>query len=288
MPISPIPKTLNSLPDRLFTPTTLQVACKKTPSLLALALPVLSLILKSADLRRADRSLLLGEPGENMKYILVSGGVISGVGKGILASSIGALLHAYGFRTTAIKIDPYINIDAGTFSPYEHGEVFVLDDGGEVDLDLGNYERFMDISLQKDNNITSGKIYQSVIKSERRGDYLGKTVQVVPHITNEIQSWVERVAKESTTGEKDAEPEICVIELGGTIGSIESMPFVEAFRQFRFKEKKNFAAIHVSLVINLVSIFLFFIPTIIPHLPLSPAASKKPSPSKTPSENYAN
>ncbi|KAB0403629.1 hypothetical protein E2I00_017903 [Balaenoptera physalus] len=159
-----------------------------------------------------------------MKYILVTGGVISGIGKGIIASSIGTILKSCGLRVTAIKIDPYINIDAGTFSPYEHGEVFVLNDGGEVDLDLGNYERFLDINLYKDNNITTGKIYQHVINKERRGDYLGKTVQVLS--TDQFDKL-----------------------LGGTIGDIEGMPFVEAFRQFQFKAKReNFCNIHVSLV----------------------------------------
>lgn len=183
-----------------------------------------------------------------MKYILVTGGVISGIGKGIIASSIGTILKSCGLRVTAIKIDPYINIDAGTFSPYEHGEVFVLNDGGEVDLDLGNYERFLDINLSKDNNITTGKIYQHVINKERRGDYLGKTVQVVPHITDAIQDWVMNQAKVPVDVNEE-EPQICVIELGGTIGDIEGMPFVEAFRQFQFKAKReNFYNIHVSLV----------------------------------------
>ncbi|CAF0817999.1 unnamed protein product [Adineta steineri] len=184
----------------------------------------------------------------SMKYILVTGGVISGIGKGIISSSIGTILRSHGYRVTSIKIDPYINIDAGTFSPYEHGEVFVLDDGGEVDLDLGNYERFLDVTLHRDNNITTGKIYQYVIDKERRGDYLGKTVQVVPHITDAIQEWVERVARISVDEDK-ADPEICIIELGGTIGDIESMSFVEAFRQFQFRVKKeNFCLVHVSLV----------------------------------------
>ncbi|XP_027691191.1 CTP synthase 2 isoform X3 [Vombatus ursinus] len=183
-----------------------------------------------------------------MKYILVTGGVISGIGKGIIASSIGTILKSCGLRVTAIKIDPYINIDAGTFSPYEHGEVFVLNDGGEVDLDLGNYERFLDINLYKDNNITTGKIYQHVINKERHGDYLGKTVQVVPHITDAVQEWVMNQSKIPVDGHKE-EPQICVIELGGTIGDIEGMPFVEAFRQFQFKAKReNFCNIHVSLV----------------------------------------
>ncbi|KAI0217671.1 CTP synthase 1 [Lamellibrachia satsuma] len=183
-----------------------------------------------------------------MKYILVTGGVISGIGKGVIASSIGTILKAGGIRVTSIKIDPYINIDAGTFSPYEHGEVFVLNDGGEVDLDLGNYERFLDITLHRDNNITTGKIYQYVINKERRGDYLGKTVQVVPHVTDAIQEWVERVAKIPVDG-NNKEPECCIIELGGTIGDIEGMPFVEAFRQFQFRVKReNFACVHVSLI----------------------------------------
>ncbi|XP_037090024.1 CTP synthase 1-A-like isoform X2 [Pollicipes pollicipes] len=183
-----------------------------------------------------------------MKYILVTGGVISGIGKGVIASSIGAILKGVGFRVTSIKIDPYINIDAGTFSPYEHGEVFVLDDGGEVDLDLGNYERFLDVTLHKDNNITTGKIYQQVINHEREGQYLGKTVQVIPHITDAIMNWVERVARRPVDPE-GLEPEICIIELGGTIGDIEGMPFVEAFRQFQFRVGRgNFCCAHVSLV----------------------------------------
>ncbi|CAG2115602.1 unnamed protein product [Medioppia subpectinata] len=220
-----------------------------------------------------------------MKYILVTGGVISGIGKGVIASSIGTLLKSFALRVTSIKIDPYINIDAGTFSPYEHGEVYVLDDGGEVDLDLGNYERFLDITLHKDNNITTGKIYQHVIEKERRGDYLGKTVQIIPHVTNAIQEWVERVARipvdvrdsglhnsgggdgqqavggkscvpqgcescvPEVTVDESCVPQVCVIELGGTIGDIEGMPFVEAFRQFARKVgPTNFCNVHVSLV----------------------------------------
>ncbi|GAB1607828.1 CTP synthase 1-like isoform X1 [Argonauta hians] len=183
-----------------------------------------------------------------MKYILVTGGVISGLGKGVIASSIGTLLKACNIKVTSIKIDPYINIDAGTFSPYEHGEVFVLDDGGEVDLDLGNYERFLNVTLHRDNNITTGKIYQQVINRERTGDYLGKTVQVVPHITDAIQEWVERVAKIPVSEDKE-QPDVCIIELGGTIGDIEGMPFVEAFRQFQFRVKReNFCNVHVSLI----------------------------------------
>jgi CTP synthase len=184
-----------------------------------------------------------------MKYVLVTGGVISGVGKGIISSSVGTLFKSIGMRVTSIKIDPYINIDAGTFSPFEHGEVFVLDDGGEVDLDLGNYERFLDITLHRDNNITTGKIYEHVINKERKGDYLGKTVQVIPHITDAIMEWVERVARIPVNPNESEEPDICIIELGGTIGDIEGMPFIEAFRQFQFRVKReNFCSIHVSLV----------------------------------------
>ncbi|KAL5220971.1 hypothetical protein ABZP36_025684 [Zizania latifolia] len=183
-----------------------------------------------------------------MKYVLVTGGVVSGLGKGVTASSIGVLLKACGLRVTTIKIDPYLNTDAGTMSPFEHGEVFVLDDGGEVDLDLGNYERFLDIKLTRDNNITTGKIYQSVLNKERRGDYLGKTVQVVPHITDEIQDWIERVAMNPVDG-KEGPPDVCVIELGGTIGDIESMPFIEALGQFSYRVGPgNFCLVHVSLV----------------------------------------
>ena len=183
-----------------------------------------------------------------MKYVVVTGGVLSGLGKGITASSIGVLLKSAGLSVTSVKIDPYLNCDAGTMSPFEHGEVYVLDDGGEVDLDLGNYERFLDISLTKDNNITTGKVYQAVIERERRGDYLGKTVQVIPHITNEIQEWIERVANLSSDGSGKT-PDACVIELGGTVGDIESAPFIEALRQFQFRVgENNICFVHVSLV----------------------------------------
>ena len=183
-----------------------------------------------------------------MKYVVVTGGVLSGLGKGITASSIGVLLKSAGLSVTSVKIDPYLNCDAGTMSPFEHGEVYVLDDGGEVDLDLGNYERFLDIALTRDNNITTGKVYQAVIERERKGDYLGKTVQVIPHITNEIQEWIERVANKSSDGSSKT-PDACVIELGGTVGDIESAPFIEALRQFQFRVgKENICFVHVSLV----------------------------------------
>ncbi|XP_031373426.1 CTP synthase [Punica granatum] len=183
-----------------------------------------------------------------MKYVLVSGGVVSGLGKGVTASSIGVVLQACGLRVTSIKIDPYLNTDAGTMSPFEHGEVFVLDDGGEVDLDLGNYERFLDVTLTKDNNITTGKIYQSVLEKERKGDYLGKTVQVVPHVTDAIKNWIQSVSLIPVDG-KEGPADVCVIELGGTVGDIESMPFIEALRQLSFSVgPDNFCLIHVSLI----------------------------------------
>ncbi|MCE8425801.1 MAG: CTP synthase (glutamine hydrolyzing) [Candidatus Methanoperedens sp.] len=177
-----------------------------------------------------------------MKYIIVTGGVMSGLGKGITAASIGRILKNKGFTVTAIKIDPYINIDAGTMSPYQHGEVFVLKDGGEVDLDLGNYERFLDIELTREHNITTGKVYQTVIEKERRGDYLGKTVQIIPHITNEIKERIRKVSKKSGA-------DICIIEVGGTVGDIESMPFLEAVRQMHSEEhEEDIVFVHVTLV----------------------------------------
>ena len=194
------------------------------------------------------RDISASNPVDCMKYVVVTGGVLSGLGKGITASSIGVLLKSAGLRLTSVKIDPYLNSDAGTMSPFEHGEVFVLDDGGEVDLDLGNYERFLDVALTRENNITTGKVYANVIEKERRGDYLGKTVQVVPHITNEIQDWIERVAHVSADGSGES-PDACVIELGGTVGDIESAPFIEALRQFQFRVgQDNVCFVHVSLV----------------------------------------
>lgn len=183
-----------------------------------------------------------------MKYIIITGGVISGLGKGITASSVGVLLKGCKLSVTSIKIDPYLNIDAGMMSPYEHGEVFVLDDGGQVDLDLGNYERFLNITLTKDHNITTGKIYKKVLDDERAGKYLGKTVQMVPHITDSIQEHITKISKIKVD---DNEPEICIIELGGTVGDIESMIFLEALRQLKYKiGEENFCLIHVSLIPN--------------------------------------
>ena len=174
--------------------------------------------------------------------------MLSGLGKGVTASSIGVLLKSAGLRVTSIKIDPYLNSDAGTMSPFEHGEVFVLDDGGEVDLDLGNYERFLDLNLARDNNLTTGKVYSEVLEAERRGDYLGKTVQVIPHITDAVQDWIIDVAQRSADGSEET-PDVCIIELGGTVGDIESAPYLEALRQFQFRVgRENVTFVHVSLV----------------------------------------
>lgn len=177
-----------------------------------------------------------------MKYIVVTGGVMSGLGKGITAASIGRLFVDMGYKVVPIKIDPYINIDAGTMNPFQHGEVYVLKDGTEVDLDLGHYERFIGEELTGKHNITTGKIYRSVIEKERRGDYLGQTVQIIPHVTDEIKRWIRNVAEKSGA-------EICLIEIGGTVGDIESMPFLEAIRQMHNEEEEDdFALVHVTLV----------------------------------------
>ncbi len=174
------------------------------------------------------------------KFIFVTGGVLSGLGKGITSASIGLLMKSRGLKTTNIKIDPYLNYDAGTMNPYQHGEVFVLDDGGEVDLDLGNYERFLDTSLTFDHNITTGKVYSAVIEKERMGDYLGATVQVIPHVTNEIKERIRRIAKDY---------DVVIVEVGGTVGDIESMPFLEAARQMQLEEgRENVAFVHVTYV----------------------------------------
>ena len=178
----------------------------------------------------------------NTKYIFVTGGVVSSLGKGITAASLGRLLKSRGYKVTIQKFDPYINIDPGTMSPYQHGEVFVTDDGAETDLDLGHYERFIDINLSKNSNTTTGKIYQSVINKERRGDYLGGTVQVIPHITNEIKERVFRVGQQDNA-------DFVITEIGGTVGDIESLPFLEAIRQVKKDVGKNDVLyIHVTLV----------------------------------------
>jgi CTP synthase len=176
------------------------------------------------------------------KYVFVTGGVLSSVGKGIVTSSIGKMLQARGFRVTAIKIDPYVNVDAGTMNPYMHGEVYVTEDGGETDLDLGWYERFLDLNLKRENNITTGIIYKAVIEKERRGDFLGRCVQIVPHITNEIKSRIRGVAANSNV-------DVVLTEVGGTVGDIEGLPFLEAIRQMRLEEGyENTLYVHVALV----------------------------------------
>jgi CTP synthase len=177
-----------------------------------------------------------------MKYIFVTGGVLSSVGKGIVTSSIGKMLQARGFKVTSIKIDPYVNVDAGTMNPYIHGEVYVTDDGGETDLDLGWYERFLNIDLCKHNNITTGQVYQAVIEKERKGDFLGKCVQIVPHITNEIKNQIRFVADEF-------KGDVVLTECGGTVGDIEGLPFLEAIRQMRLEEGfEDTFYVHVALV----------------------------------------
>lgn len=178
------------------------------------------------------------------KYIFVTGGVVSGLGKGITAASLGRLLKARGYKVTIQKLDPYINIDPGTMSPYQHGEVFVTDDGAETDLDLGHYERFVDESLTRGSNVTSGKIYWSVLSKERRGDYLGGTVQVIPHITNEIQEKIFHLDTDKHEGK-----DIVITEIGGTVGDIESLPFIETIRQVaHVVGRENCLYIHVTLV----------------------------------------
>lgn len=185
-----------------------------------------------------------------MRFIFVTGSVVSGLGKGVTSSSIGALLRARGVQVTAIKIDPYLNVDAGKMSPFEHGEVFVLDDGSEVDLDLGSYERFLgDVQLTGDHNLTTGKIYTHVIERERRGDYLGKTVQVVPQLTDAIQDWIIRVSKIPTQTAAKQENSVCLIEVGGTTGDLEQVVYVEALRQLKARVGvENVCHVHVSLV----------------------------------------
>jgi len=177
-----------------------------------------------------------------VKVLVVSGGVISGLGKGITTSSLGRLLKARGIAVTIVKIDPYLNVDAGTMNPYQHGEVFVLDDGTEADLDLGNYERFLGQSLSGAHNLTTGKIYRAVIEKERKGDYLGNTVQIIPHVTGEIKRTIREVAQ-------SAEAEVVLVEVGGTVGDIESMPFLEALRELSYElGEGHMAFVHTTLV----------------------------------------
>jgi CTP synthase len=180
------------------------------------------------------------DPSLGRKFIFVTGGVMSGLGKGITAASTGRLLANAGFDVTAVKIDPYLNVDAGTMNPFQHGEVYVLKDGGEVDLDLGNYERFLGIDMTSDHNVTTGKVYRNVIERERAGDYLGKTVQIIPHITDDIKRRVRETAAGS---------DVCIVEVGGTVGDIEGMPYLEALRQFAHEEDEDdILFTHVTLV----------------------------------------
>ncbi|MDX1532401.1 MAG: CTP synthase, partial [Rhodothermales bacterium] len=176
------------------------------------------------------------------KYVFVTGGVTSSLGKGIVSVSLARLLEARGLRVTVQKFDPYINVDAGTMNPYEHGEVFVTDDGAETDLDLGHYERFLDVPMSQANNVTTGRVYQGVIEKERAGAYLGKTVQVVPHVIDEIKAWMRKLGQ---TGEYD----VVITEIGGTAGDIESQPYLEAIRQFTFEVgRRNAIIVHLTLV----------------------------------------
>ena len=190
------------------------------------------------------------------KYIFVTGGVSSSLGKGIIAASLAKLLQARGYKVTIQKLDPYINIDPGTLNPYEHGECFVTEDGAETDLDLGHYERFLNVNTSQANNVTTGRIYQSVIDKERRGDFLGKTVQVVPHITNEIKERIQLLGQDNSY-------DIVITEIGGTVGDIESLPYIEAVRQLKWE-----LGDHNSLVIHL---------TLIPYLSAAKELKTKPT-----------
>lgn len=206
--------------------------------------------------RAADRIHRGKEVLALTKYIFITGGVVSGLGKGITAASLGRLLVARGQRVTMLKFDPYVNVDAGTMNPHQHGEVFVTEDGAETDMDLGHYERFLDANLGRDNNTTTGRIYGAVIQRERRGEYLGATVQIIPHVTNEIKDEIRRVAEQSGA-------DVVIVEVGGTVGDIESLPFLEAIRQFRRQVgEQNCLYVHVSLV---------------PHLPGSGELKTKPT-----------
>src|SRR5215468_10038027 len=179
------------------------------------------------------------------KFVFVTGGVVSSLGKGIAAASLAAILESRGLKVTLIKLDPYLNVDPGTMSPFQHGEVFVTDDGAETDLDLGHYERFISTKMRRTNNFTTGQIYKSVLEKERRGDYLGKTVQVIPHVTNEIQDFIRRGAGVGTP----EEAQVAIVEVGGTVGDIESLPFLEAARQMSLRLGRNSACfVHLTLV----------------------------------------
>ncbi|MEO1509693.1 MAG: CTP synthase, partial [Cyanobacteria bacterium J06633_23] len=176
------------------------------------------------------------------KFVFVTGGVVSSIGKGIVAASLGRLLKSRDYSVSILKLDPYINVDPGTMSPFQHGEVFVTEDGAETDLDLGHYERFTDTSMSRLNSVTTGSIYQAVINKERRGEYDGRTVQVIPHVTNEIKERIRRVAQNRS-------PDVVIVEIGGTVGDIEGLPFLEAIRQFRKDVgRENVIYMHVTLI----------------------------------------
>ena len=189
------------------------------------------------------------------KYIFITGGVVSSLGKGIAAASLAAILESRGLKVTMLKLDPYINVDPGTMSPFQHGEVFVTEDGAETDLDLGHYERFISAKMRKANNFTTGQIYDSVIRKERRGEYLGKTVQVIPHITDEIKRSIRE-------GAGDAD--VCLVEIGGTVGDIESLPFLEAIRQMGMEMGRAGKCVYMHL-------------TLVPYIPTSGETKTKPT-----------
>jgi len=174
------------------------------------------------------------------KIIFVTGGVLSSIGKGVTSASIASILESMGYKITLQKFDPYLNVDPGTMSPYQHGEVYVTEDGAETDLDLGHYERFTNVVLTRDNNVTAGRIYFDIVKKERKGEYLGATVQVIPHVTNEIKNWIKKVAKGV---------DVAIVEIGGTVGDIEGLPFLEAVRQLAMElGKPNYLFVHVTYV----------------------------------------
>ena len=177
-----------------------------------------------------------------IKYIFITGGVVSSLGKGLTSAAIGQLLESRGYSVTLVKFDPYLNVDPGTMNPFQHGEVYVLDDGAETDLDLGHYFRFTHSPLSKASNTTSGQIYETVIKKERKGDYLGKTVQVIPHVTDEIK------ARILLGSQQESSTQVVLVEIGGTVGDIESLPFLEAIRQFRYERPKDCINIHLTYV----------------------------------------
>src|SRR5258706_11127630 len=193
---------------------------------------------------RTDRRtafLVFREEASMPKFVVATGGVVSSLGKGIAAASLGLLLKERGLRVSLQKLDPYLNIDPGTMSPFQHGEVFVTDDGAETDLDLGHYERFTNISVTRSHNVTTGQIYDTILSKERRGDYLGRTVQVIPHVTDEIKNRI-------TTLTLTSQAEVAIVEIGGTVGDIESLPFLEAVRQLKLEHRKDVLFVHVTLV----------------------------------------